>query len=54
MIEFPITAFRLQGYDEHICLEISEVQNIPLLQENYIIFSVNCRSAMMRCPVKQF
>ena len=29
MIEFPITAFRLQGYDEHICLEISEVHGFP-------------------------
>lgn len=29
MIGLPITAFRLQGYNEHICLDISEVHGFP-------------------------
>ncbi len=29
MIEHPIIALRLQGYDEHICIDISEVHGFP-------------------------
>ncbi len=29
MIHFPITAFQLQGYNEHICLDISQVYGFP-------------------------
>lgn len=29
MIELPIIAFRLDGYDEHICLDIYEVYGFP-------------------------